>query len=70
MTTNTIYYPTSGLNPKVPGFLTNFFRVSDDVNGAEEYPHLFTPDASFKFASIRMSGTDGSSLWFIADDRD
>jgi hypothetical protein len=59
---NMTIYPSSGLNPKIPAFLTKFYRISDDVNGEEEYLLLFTPDASFKFTSIQMSGTEGQAF--------
>jgi hypothetical protein len=59
MTDQTIYPPN--IDPRLPEFLPRFFRISDDKDGAAEYPNLFTSDASFQFTSIRMEGTEGNS---------
>jgi hypothetical protein len=53
-------YPAFGLDTRVPAFLSRFYRISDDENGAAEYPDLFTHDVTFQFTSIRMSGIEGS----------
>ena len=52
-------YPAFGLDSRVPAFLSRFYRISDDENGAAEYPDLFTHDVTFQFTSIRMRGIEG-----------
>ena len=52
-------YPSFGIDKRIPAFLDRFYRVSDDENSAEEYLTLFTPDASFQFISLRLTGTEG-----------
>jgi len=59
MTSKTLY-PAFGLESRVPSFLSRFYRISDDENGAAEYPDLFTHDVTFQFTSIRMSGIAGT----------
>src|SRR5271170_5324213 len=61
MTSKTLY-PAFGLDSRVPSFLSRFYRISDDENGAAEYPDLFTHDVTFQFTSIRMSGIEGFHL--------
>ena len=58
-TANTIY-PSFAIDSRIPSFLAHFYRISDDPTTAEEYLTMFTPDASFQFISIRLSGTEGS----------
>src|SRR5271170_8013244 len=58
MTSKTLY-PAFGLDSRVPSFLSRFYRISDDENGATEYPDLFTHDVTFQFISIRVSGIEG-----------
>jgi hypothetical protein len=58
MTSKTIY-PSSGLDERIPSFLTQFYSTSDNEHGKKQYPDFFTEDASFTFIAIKMSGHEG-----------
>jgi hypothetical protein len=58
MTSETVY-PSSGLDDRIPSFLTHFYSTSDNEHGKEGYPDFFTRDASFTFIAIKMTGHEG-----------
>jgi len=52
-------YPESGLDDRVPAFLEQLLRCTDDPKATEEYIALFTPDALFKCGRLKLTGTEG-----------
>jgi hypothetical protein len=59
MTSNTVF-TTSGIDDRIPSFLSHFYATSDDENGKKHYPDFFTEDASFTFIAVKMSGHEGT----------